>query len=251
MDPFSMLAIGSSVGSLLGDLFGGGSSGEKRVENNTASYLDQLPKILKRHYGTYEQAGALARPILERHFNQLTTNPTDFMNKIGNKYRVSPGYEFKTREAIKAANQAASAAGMLGSPSHQQIIASQITGLADQDYYNYLQNALGLYGMGLQGYGNLYQTGYGAASNLGDNLANAQMTRANLAHSTGQNELTRNRSMWGSLGNILGQIGGNYLGNQNQNYIRPDAYWTGTNASAPINTNNFLNNPYSRDFYGR
>ncbi|NTU69257.1 hypothetical protein HGB13_00290 [bacterium] len=221
--------LGNAISGIGSALFGGD---ERMPENRANEHLSQVPKILEKHYGPWEHTGIRAIPSLERQYAQLINNPEILMSQVGSNYRASPGYGFKKEEAARAANHAAAAAGMLGTPAHQEAIARTITGLADQDYYNYLQNALGLYGTGLSGQGYLANLGYNAASSLGENLSNAAMSRGNLAYTSGQNELSRNRGLWGNIGGALGALGGannwfsaphaiHSTGSQN-----PNAYWT-------------------------
>jgi len=297
MDPFSIAAIGSGLGSLFGGLFGGGDEDEhnrqeierynarmRAIERNrtealnaaresqarTQGYLSEIPGIISPHYKPFEEAGFRSIPTLEQQYGALINNPEMLLNQIGGGHRASPGYKFKTEEAIKAANQAAAAGGMLGSPSHQQSLAKTVTGLADQDYYNYLQNALGLFGAGLGGFGNLNQIGYNAASSLGEDLGNVQMNKANLAHAGGLTEAMinrnanedysyatenedmrnrrmnersdlRNRGMLGNLGNMLGHLGGYYMSrpSSGSGYENNGSYWT----SQPYNfQQGYMNN---------
>jgi len=60
---------------------------------------------------------------------------------------------------------------MVGTPAEQAGVAHAVSGLADQDYYNYIKNALGLYGQGLAGEGGMYQTGMEASKGLGEDIA--------------------------------------------------------------------------------
>ena len=76
--------------------------------------------------------------------------------------------------------------------------------LASRDYNNYLSHYLGLYDTGLQGLGNLNQMGYGASTDLAQNLTNALLSQANLSYAGTINENEQND--W--LGSLLGGIGG-------------------------------------------
>jgi len=55
---------------------------------------------------------------------------------------------------------------MLGSPSEQQQLATTVGGLANQDFYNYLTRAMGLYQTGLGGMGQMGQMGQRAGSEM-------------------------------------------------------------------------------------
>lgn len=235
----------------------------------TQGYLNQVPETLKSHYGPYEEMGGRAIPALEDQYAQLLHNPEALLNQIGSGHRASPGYQFKTEEATRAANQAAAAAGMLGSPSHQQSLAKTVTGLADQDYYNYLQNALGLYSTGLSGTSGLNQMGYDAASNLGLGESNALLSQANLSHSAGLNEGMINRNaaedynytnadndmrkrreremaaeqsggLFGSLASSLGQIAPMFFGQGGAGGSANSGSYGGGNAYGNTNATSFF-----------
>ncbi len=77
--------------------------------------------------------------------------------------------------------------------------------LASKDYNQYMQNALGLYGAGLNGAQNMYGIGANSSNNLANNMSQLAGTQAQLAYE-GQN--AKNQHSGGMWGNILGGIGG-------------------------------------------
>jgi len=120
------------------------------------SYLEQIPDILKKYMGQYQG---------------MMEDPTGIMSKFGSKFQASPGYQYQLGQGQQAIGQAAAAGGMAGSPMQQQQSAQMAEGLANQDYYNFLNKALGLYGTGAQGYGQ-----------LGEDLSRNLMSQASLAN---------------------------------------------------------------------
>lgn len=165
-------------------------------------YFDQIPGTISPYYQPYINAGQGAMSSLQDQYGQLVNDPAAKLNSIGQGYQQSPGYQFKVDQATKAANQAAAAGGMLGSPMEQQQLASTVTGLADQDYYNWMNQALGLYGSGLSGYQGLNQMGYGASNELAQSLANALMSQGQLAYTGAANQNAMNQQQdtgWGAL----------------------------------------------------
>ncbi|HLX54778.1 MAG TPA: hypothetical protein VKR58_12590, partial [Aquella sp.] len=100
-------------------------------------------------------------------------------------------------QALQGGNQAAAAGGMAGSPQHEQQNMQLATNLGNQDYYNYLNPALGLYGAGLSGEQNLFNTGYGASTDLATTLANLFGTQGSLSYAGGANQ---NQMGLGTLG---------------------------------------------------
>ncbi len=183
--------------SFFGDLFGGGDDASDAANQ----YYRQIPDILKQYLGPYADRGNQVYGGLENQYNQLMNDPGGLMNKFGQGYHQSPGYQFQVNQATGAANNAASAGGMLGSPMHQQNTASMVNNLANQDYNQYLSNAMNMYGRGLIGQQGIYNTGAQDSGNLGENLANSLMNQGNMAYS---NAINQNQSGMGFLGDLLG-----------------------------------------------
>jgi len=77
---------------------------------------------------------------------------------IGTDFRASPGYEFSRGEGIRAIDQAASARGMLGSGARLRELTRYGTGVADQEYQQWLNRVQALSGVG--------QTATGQAATL-------------------------------------------------------------------------------------
>jgi hypothetical protein len=176
--------------------------------NAAMPYFGQIPGIYQQYYSPYMQAGANALPQLQNQFNTLMNNPGQFINHMGAGFQQSPGYQFQTQQALNAANRAASAGGMLGTPAEQQSIAGTVNGLANQDYYNWLNHSLGAYGQGLQGEQGLNQMGFSASSDMANSLASALMSQGNLAYAGQANQNQMNGGLFGAglgfAGNVLG-----------------------------------------------
>lgn len=201
---------GFNWGGFGGDLLGAGMAGfgMSQYQNPADSgmpYLNQISQQLPSYFQPYMNAGANALPQLQQQYGQLLNNPGAVMNKIGAGFQQSPGYQFQTQQALGAANRAAAAGGMLGTPAEQQNIAGVTNQLANQDYYNYLNHGIGMYGMGLNGMNDMAHMGYGASANLGEDLSNTLMSQANLAYAGQANQ---NQSQQGGWGDIAGLLGG-------------------------------------------
>jgi len=183
---------------------GGVFSPPPNAANSAMPYLNQAMLQLPSYFQTYINAGNQMMPQLQQQYGQLLNNPGSVMNKIGSGFQQSPGYQWQTNQALGAANRAASAGGMLGSPAEQQSIAGTVNGLANQDYYNYLNHAMSMYGMGLQGAQNMYGIGYDASKNLGEDMSNLGMSQANLTYAGQANQ---NQGRFGMLGDVMGLVG--------------------------------------------
>ena len=197
------------MGSLLGGMFG--NSQWKNPADAANPYMNQIPDIYKQYLSPYTQMGQQAMPQLMQQYQQLMRDPTAMMSKIGAGYQASPGYQNNVDQATKAANQAAAAGGMVGSPQEQQELAKQVSGMANQDYYNYLNTGLGQYGQGLAGMGDMNQMGFNAANNMAGGLSSNLMNQAQLAYAGQQNKNENEGGFWGGLGGAAGGLFGGGL----------------------------------------
>src|SRR3990167_9887896 len=192
--------IGITAGSALGQRF----SPARNPADDARKYLDRIPGQMHPYYDPYINAGRYALGKLQDQYGGLVDDPSQLLGRVGASYEKSPGYDFEMNQALQGATNAQAAGGMAGSPQHQQLAADIAESLASRDYNNYLSNYLGLYDTGLQGLGNLNQMGYGASTDLAQNLTNALLSQANLSYAGTINENEQND--W--LGSLLGGIGG-------------------------------------------
>lgn len=168
------------------------------------STINNIPNTIKPYYEPSINAGNRALPNLESNYGALTSHPGQKLNEIGGDFHASPGFQFALKQALMGAGNAEAARGMMYSPEHQQINEQTAVGLADQDYYNYLNHAMNLFGTGLQGEQGLYNTGVGSSRELGESLGNVDMSKAIqqiLAAQAG------NEHEQGGLGAFLGGVG--------------------------------------------
>lgn len=186
-------------------------------------YLDQLSPMMQQQYNPYIQAGQQALPQLQQQY-QAMLNP-NFINQFGQNFQQSRGYQFQTQQATNAANRAAAAGGMVGSPQEQQNLAGAIGGMANQDYYNWLNHAMNIFGSGLQGEHQLYNTGFNASNELANNLGSIGESQANLAYAGQQNQNQMEGGMFGAglgfLGSLVGGPLGGMMGKGMGNWFAP------------------------------
>lgn len=168
-------------------------------------YLDQIPGQLHPYYDPYVNAGRNALSGLPGIYNQMMQNPGDIISRLGAGYKPSPGYQWQLGQGEEAINNASAAGGMIGTPQHQQQAGQLASNLANQDYEQYLNHVLGLFGGGVSGQQGLSDTGFKASNDLATNLAQALMSQSNLAYAGQANQ---NQQTGGLLGNILGFLGG-------------------------------------------
>lgn len=175
--------------SWLSDLFGGG----KNPANSAMPYLNQIPGQTNQYYQPYFDAGKGALNPLQDQYKNLLGDPGSVMNKFGESYKQSPGFKFAMDQALMGGDRAAAAGGMAGTPTHQFQNMQLANDLASKDYNNYMQNALGLYGMGLSGEQGMAGMGQTAGQNLADMIAQTLAQQGNLAFQ-GQRQQNQNRS---------------------------------------------------------
>lgn len=199
--------LSPALGGLLGQ--GLGMANDKWVNpaDQASKTLGQIPGAAKNAYDPYINAGMGALPQLQDQYKSLLGDPGSALNKIGQGYQQSPGFDFQVKQALKAAGNAAAAGGMAGSPQHQYQNEEVATGLANQDYNNWLSKALGLYGQGLSGQQDLYKTGYGASSNMAQSVQDALAKQAELQYK-GQDAANQHQATGGSFWNSLGNFAG-------------------------------------------
>lgn len=201
---------GMFAGGALGDFLGAGlgmfGMGQYKDPSDSAMpYMNQISGELSKYFSPYINAGNQALPQLQSQYGNLMNNPGGFINNMGKQFQQSPGYQWQVGQAEGAANRAAAAGGMLGTPAEQQNISGTVNQMANQDYYNWMNHAMGAYGMGLNGMNSIARMGYGAASGLGEDLASALMSQANLAYA---GQADKNQEEQGGLGGIGGLISG-------------------------------------------
>jgi hypothetical protein len=191
----------------LANLFSGGQDPQEAA----GKYYGQIPGVLKEGYTPYAEAGQQALGTYSDQLQNLLSDPTALMKMIGSQYKESPGFQHNVDSATQAAMRAAAAGGEAGAPSVQEALAQQISGMASQDYGDYMNKALGLYGTGLSGEQGLGQMGFQASTGLAQNLANALMSQGNMAYSGAQGQQQGGMDLLGSLGQAASMAMGAFL----------------------------------------
>lgn len=188
-------AAGGMIGAGLGNMFADYTNPTEAAN----PYFDQIPGTLEKYLSPYINAGSAALPGLNNQYDKLISDPASRLNEIGSSYHQSPGFQFALEKALQGANHAAAAGGMAGSPQHEFQNMQTATHLADQDYNQFLGNALGLYGSGLQGKQGLYNTGATAGVGMGEDLSSYLANRAKLAYEGANADNQHEGGIWGSL----------------------------------------------------
>lgn len=197
--------LGSGMGGPIGGIASGlfNMFGAKNPSDAANPFLDQMGGKIDQYMDPFIQSGNQMRPMLQDQYKQMISNPGGVMNHIGEGFQQSPGYQFQVNQAQNAANRAASAGGMLGSPMQQQNIAGTVNNLANQDYYHYLDHGMNMYGQGMQGASHLNDLSFGAGSQAMQAWMQQLLAKAQNAYS-GANSY--NQQMGSGIGSLVGGI---------------------------------------------
>lgn len=122
----------------------------------------------------------------------------------GSTYQQSPGYQFELGQGLNAITNKSAATGGIHSGNTLKALQSFGTGLANQDYQQYLGNLMGVSGQGLTAAGDIAQL----SSNMGQNVAGLTVGQgaANASGAIGQGN---------AFNSLAGALGGNYGGGSN------------------------------------
>src|SRR5579872_1036007 len=143
------------MGILGGGMLGSGLAGMFGGFNNPASagmsYLNQIGGANQQYLNPYNEMGQQAFGNLNNTLSGLMSNPGAFANQIGSNFHQSPGFQFALNQAMQGGNRGMAAGGLAGSAANQMQNMQTATGMGNQNYYNYLNNAENLFGKGVQG----------------------------------------------------------------------------------------------------
>jgi len=180
--------------------------------SGASDIISQIPGAIGGYYDPYMNAGKQSLPILQQQYGNLVNDPGGMLNRIGGGFQQSPGFKFALDQALQGAGHAAAAGGMAGTPQHEQQNMNIATQLGNQDYYNWLNQATGMYNTGLGGFGGLAGMGFNASKSMADQIAQAMAAQAKLEYE-GQNAANQHSGGgWGSLLGGLGTIAGSAFG---------------------------------------
>lgn len=187
--------------SIFSSLFGGDSP---NPADTARPYFEQVSKTIKPYFDPYVESGKTSLSTIQDQYKKLLNDPSAIMNLAADNFEESPGYQYQYDKGINAIDASAAAGGRLGTPSHQQMAGEFASGAAGQDFWNYINTILGLYGKGLSGEEGLNNQGFQAATGLAENLGSNLMTQGKLAYK-GQQYQNEDKSaaynnMWKGIG---------------------------------------------------
>jgi hypothetical protein len=199
-----MFGLSSNQASGLGAMGGGLASlffNQDNPADSAMPFLNQIPGQVSPYYQPYINAGQNAMGSLQSQYGNLLNNPGGMLNQIGSSYQQSPGFQFALQQALQGSNHAMAAGGMAGSPEAMQYAQQTATNLGNQDYYNWLGGATGLYNEGLGGQQNMMNQGFNASNDLASQIAQMLAAKAGLAYAGQANQ---NKADSTGLGSLIG-----------------------------------------------
>lgn len=187
--------------SWLSDFFKGG----KNPADAAMPYLNQIPGMEKQYYDPFINRGNEAANTLTPQFNQMSSDPAQFLEGLMGKYAPSRAYQLRNEEALRSAGNTAAAGGMRGSLNDIKNESRISDALLGDDMQQWLQNVLGIQGKGQEGLGHQVDTGFLGTQGLTGDLSNVLGTQAGLAF---QGQANQNKSRSDALSGILQALGG-------------------------------------------
>jgi len=169
-------------------------------------YYDQIEGKTKPYYDPYINAGRSSLDDLMKQYGMLMSDPGSLLSKLGAGYKESPGYQFERNQGLTGINNAAAAGGFLGTMGHQQNAGELSTQLANKDFGDYMRQALGLYGTGLQGKQGINEMGFNASTGFAGNLADILAQKGGIA---AQSAMNKNKGWQDLLSSLIS--GGAYI----------------------------------------
>lgn len=191
---------------MFSSLFGGGSNPYEEALDLYS--LEDMESMLSEYYGPWREAGLRALPTMEEQMMMLLYSPEVINQMMGETYEASPGYEYQMEQSMNAANQAAAAGGMLGTPSHQTTAMTQSQNIANQDYWQYVNHLTDLYTKGLGIGSDINQMGYNASSAIASDLARFMGTQMSLTAQAGAHQNMQGNAGLTGITSLLSTAGG-------------------------------------------
>lgn len=187
----------------MGDLFGDTSDIENAIRGGSSQAQGAINKGVQdanTEYQPYSDAGKNAVQSFQDLLNSIQSG--DFSKN----YTESPYAKYLTNKSLNAMNNAASAAGLLGSGANQTQNAEVAEGIASKDMNEYIRTLMG-------GYSDLTHTGESAAEGRsrndmtgGEDIASIITNAVNSAAQAHQAGQQGKGSTLGGIGSIIGGI---------------------------------------------
>lgn len=180
-----------------------GLSSSQNPANAAQPYLQQIPGVGHQYYDPYIQQGQQAGQTLQSEYGKQL-DPATFMNHLMEQYKPSEAYQGRQDDLMKQMAAVAGQGGYAGTPMAQRQYGEQANRIMSEDQQQYLQNALGIYGQGIEGTQDFYNKGYGASGSMAD-LLGSNLNQQGSAAFQGQGQQNQQRQdLMKALAQMLG-----------------------------------------------
>lgn len=176
MDPITIAALIAAGGSFIGGLFGSNAA-DKAAKAQT----DASNRAIDLQQATIAQARLDSAPWLAAGKQALG----QYMGELGmggagftSQFAKTPGYDFQVQEAEKGAMNHLAGLGMKNSGAALQALTKLRSGLANQEYGNYLSRLSGTAGVGQNAMQNTNALAQNSALSQGQMMQDAGASRA-------------------------------------------------------------------------
>lgn len=188
-----ILSAGKSIYDMFGhhkNHGGGVGGGYSNPADSAMGYLNQIPGQTEQYFKPYIDRGQNNANTLQGQYDQMTSNPGEFYNKLAGGYKESPGFQARMKRAMSAGDEANARGGMAGTPQHQENNMQMASDLSSEDYEKYLNHMMGIFGAGQSGMSHFNDQGFEASKDYGTGLANNLGAKASYAFGgqAGQNK---------------------------------------------------------------
>lgn len=208
MDPLTLAALISGGASILGGLFGSNAA------NKAADSQEKVARdALELQKAQVAQARLDAAPWMQAGKTALT----QYQGELGmgapgfqSQFKETPGYQYQVDEAEKGAVNNLAALGMKNSGAALKALTKVRSGLANQEYGNYMGRISGLAGVGQNQVNQTNAMAQNSVLNQGSLMQDAGAARAS-GYAGAANS-------WISGANSFANNMGSMLGNYNQNW---------------------------------
>jgi hypothetical protein len=158
----------------------------------------------------YNQAGQALTPSLFQAFQSLL-NPQGLQDQWASNYKESEGAKQAEGMAQQHGLDAASSMGLLGSSPALSAIQQGTSQIGINDKQNYMNDLMQKYLAGIGLGQNVYNTGAGAAGQMGNNAMNQGQNSAQLEY----NKQNAQGDLFGRLLGTAGSLAGGYFAGNN------------------------------------
>lgn len=157
--------------------------------NAYASYLQQIPSMLQKYYGPYQQMGESEIAPYQDTVNTLMDDPTGFVNNIMQSYKPSQMNQNNMASMLTASDHASAAGGTLGTGEQTYDVQKTANNLSMGDQTQYLQQILAPFYQGLNGGNSMIGMGLNATNDLTQGLMENTQGMGALAQQHGNNTM--------------------------------------------------------------